>query len=79
MYNPTPRAFISTSPNLIDSRLAKLAFLTKSVTPKDKVIVLDTTESKDAPITKVFNPPSNISTVSIVVHQQLETLQSGTT
>jgi hypothetical protein len=78
MYNQTFRAFTSISPVFIDSELAEIAFLSKGVTPKAKVIVLDTTENKSAQITRVFNPHLNISRVPIS-HQQLESLQLGTT
>jgi hypothetical protein len=65
------------SPVLIDFQLAEIAFLSKGVTPKVKVIVLDTTENKNAQITKVFKPHLNISRVPIS-HQQSE-MQLGTT
>ncbi|MGH2414232.1 MAG: hypothetical protein ACRDEA_11215 [Microcystaceae cyanobacterium] len=63
---------------LIDSQLLKVAFLTRGVTPKAKVIVFNTTENKDAQIAKVFIPHLNMSGVPIS-HQQSKTHQSGTT
>ncbi|MBW4636003.1 MAG: DUF4347 domain-containing protein [Iphinoe sp. HA4291-MV1] len=78
MYNQMFGAFTSISPMLIDSQLAKLAFVTKSVIPKAKVIVLETTENKNAQIIKVFSSHLNISSVPIS-HQQSEIQQLGTT
>ncbi|NJM70318.1 MAG: hypothetical protein HC862_08850 [Scytonema sp. RU_4_4] len=63
MYNQMLRAFTRTSPMLIDSQLAKVTKVTKSVTPQTKVIVLDTTENKSAQIVKMFIPHLNISGV----------------
>ncbi|KAB8317722.1 hypothetical protein SD81_020915 [Tolypothrix campylonemoides VB511288] len=80
MYNQTFRAFTRISPVFIDFERAEIACLSKvskGVTPKAKVIVLDTTENKNAQITKVFNPHLNISRVPIS-HQQSE-MQLGTT
>ncbi|ARV62336.1 hypothetical protein BZZ01_30235 [Nostocales cyanobacterium HT-58-2] len=78
MYNQTLRAFTSTSPILINSQRGKPTFLTKSVTPKAKVLVLDTTENKNAQITKVFIPDPDIYSVPIISHQLSKSQQSGT-
>lgn len=78
MYNQMVWASTSISPVLIDSQLAEIAFLKKRVTPKAKVIVLETTENKNAPITKVFNSHLNIFRIS-TTHQQWESLQLGIT
>ncbi|NMG06776.1 hypothetical protein [Brasilonema sp. UFV-L1] len=63
MYNQMLRAFTKTSLMLIGSQRAKLAVLSKDVTPKTKVIVLNTTENKNTQSTKVFISHLNTSGV----------------
>ncbi|KAB8332986.1 hypothetical protein SD80_014010 [Scytonema tolypothrichoides VB-61278] len=77
MYSQMLRAFTLYSPILTESPLVKVPLLIKGVTPKAKVIVLNTTQNKKAKIAKVFIPHIYISGVPIS-HQQLETQESGT-
>ncbi|WP_169157498.1 hypothetical protein [Brasilonema bromeliae] len=71
------RAFTLDSPILTESQLVRVPLLIQGMTPKAKVIVLNSTENKNAQIAKVFIPHIYISGVPIS-HQQPETQESGT-